>query len=86
MKRQEKTGSRVELKYCESCGELSVRPMGSGLVYCATCAVQHAEERIPLLALPGPRRRPRLPTGILRGLHGCVGVDEMGGFTFEVQV
>ena len=66
--------ARVELKYCESCGGLRVRPMGSGLVYCSSCEAQHADERVPLLALPGPRRRPRLPCGMIRNLHGCVGV------------
>ena len=75
MTKHMETEVRVELKYCESCGGLRVRPMGSGLVYCSSCAAQHAEEGIPLLALPGPRRRPRLPSGVIRDLHGCVGAS-----------
>ena len=79
------TEVRVELKYCESCGGLRVRPMGSGLVYCANCEAQHADEGIPLLALPGPRRRPRLPSGVIRDLHGCVGASVQARFLREAR-
>lgn len=47
---------RVELKYCERCGELWVRPQGAGGVYCASC-------RAGLAAMPdpgvAPARKPR---------------------------
>jgi len=52
----------VELKYCERCGGLWLRPMLTGGVYCASC-------RVRLAALPDPgepaprtikRRKPRL--------------------------
>ena len=71
MKEQAVTTMRVELKYCESCGGLQVRPMGSGLLYCSKCEALHADESIPLLTLPGHRRRPRLPSGIARDIHSC---------------
>lgn len=40
----------VELKYCERCGGLWLRPLGLQEIYCPTCT--------PLMAdLPLPRRR-----------------------------
>ncbi len=42
------SGTRMELKYCERCGGLWLRPKGSGLSYCAGCAAAMAE-------LPGVR-------------------------------
>ena len=48
---------QLELKYCERCGGLWVRPQGSGLVYCAPCVVKVAD-------LPKPRHyrtKPRIP-------------------------
>lgn len=40
----------VELKYCERCGGLWLRPLGLQEIYCPTC--------IPLMAdLPLPRRK-----------------------------
>jgi Zn-finger nucleic acid-binding protein len=33
----------LELKYCERCGGLWLRPAGGGQVYCASCAKQMAE-------------------------------------------
>jgi len=47
----------LELKYCERCGGLWMRPLGSQEVYCNTCVA-------PISELPGVRRRksrPRLP-------------------------
>lgn len=53
----------MELKYCERCGGLWLRPAGSGLTYCAGCAAQMAE--LPAVRLKTPvggeqeeRRRP----------------------------
>lgn len=40
----------VELKYCERCGGLWLRPLGTREIYCSTC--------IPLMAdLPSLRRK-----------------------------
>jgi hypothetical protein len=47
----------LELKYCERCGGLWVRPLRSEEVYCASCAIEMAD-----LALPRKRKStPRLP-------------------------
>ncbi len=32
------TPVRLELKYCERCGSLGLRPAASGAIYCASCA------------------------------------------------
>ena len=39
----------LELKYCERCGALSLRPQGSEQVYCRGCAIK-------MLDLPIPRK------------------------------
>lgn len=63
---------RLELKYCEGCGGLQVRPVGSGLVYCLRCETRQADERTPLAQPPRrARRRPRLPRGLVPDLQGC---------------
>jgi len=41
---------QLELKYCERCGGLWLRPRGSDLVFCAACAISMA-------GLPAPRVR-----------------------------
>ncbi len=66
-----KSGERVELKYCEGCGALHLRPVGSGLVFCRRCEAEQTEERV-FLAPPQKkptRRQPRLPRGV--DLQGC---------------
>ena len=35
--------SKFELKYCERCGGLWLRPVGGGQIYCVTCAAQMAD-------------------------------------------
>ncbi len=54
---------QIELKYCERCGGLWLRPQGTNGVYCASC-------RVWLAAMPDPgeapprktrRRKARLP-------------------------
>jgi Zn-finger nucleic acid-binding protein len=50
---------RFELKYCERCGGLWLRPAGSGQIYCVECGRQMAE-------MPAPSREranPKLPRG-----------------------
>lgn len=44
-------GIHVELKYCERCGGLWLRPQGTGGVYCAGCCA-HLE------AMPNPGTAP----------------------------
>jgi len=54
---------QIELKYCERCGGLWLRPQGTNGVYCGSC-------RVCLAAMPDPgeapprktrRRKARLP-------------------------
>lgn len=52
----------LELKYCERCGGLWLRPVDGGQVYCLVCGPQMAE-------LPPPKKAPgrvRVPRGPLR--------------------
>ena len=42
---------QVELKYCERCGGLWLRPQGADGVYCASC-------RVLLAAMPDPGEAP----------------------------
>jgi ribosomal protein L37AE/L43A len=37
------TNSRLELKYCEGCGALTLRPSSSSEIYCSRCAKKFAE-------------------------------------------
>lgn len=46
---------QLELKYCERCGGLWLRPQGSELVFCASCARAMAG----LAGLPASLRVPR---------------------------
>ena len=46
---------RVELKYCERCGGLWLRPQGTDGVYCASC-------RVRLEARPNPGDAPPCKT------------------------
>ena len=70
----------VELKYCERCGGLWLRPAGAGQVYCSRCEPAMAE-------LPrGIRKRTKtvLPAGprCAEDLHGYAergGLDAEGG-------
>jgi hypothetical protein len=58
-RRQEDDVVRMELKYCEHCGSLWLRPSGTERVYCESCQPKVAE-------LPPPKKNPervRLPVG-----------------------
>jgi hypothetical protein len=52
---------QLELKYCERCGGLWLRPKGSDLVFCAGCARVMAG--LPGLRLVQRRRGASLPAG-----------------------
>ncbi len=51
MGRMEGQEIQVELKYCERCGGLWLRPRGAEGVYCASC-------RVRLAAMPNPEEAP----------------------------
>lgn len=42
----------LELKYCERCGGLWLRPKGSDMVFCAACALSMAGMEAPVRVLP----------------------------------
>jgi hypothetical protein len=52
---------RVELKYCECCGGLLLRPAGTEAIYCAGCAARIRELAPPRM----PNRRRRLAVSAL---------------------
>lgn len=54
---------KLELKYCERCGGLWLRPRDSEAVYCATC-----EELIAEL----PPSRGRTPSGAMHAARACL--------------
>jgi len=86
MKTKAETETRVELKYCESCGALQLRPMGSGLLYCAKCEERQAGEGVPLTRVAQKRRSPRLPSGTIRDLQGCVDPSAALSCAREVRI
>jgi len=55
--------SKLELKYCERCGGIWLRPHGSDTVYCAACA-----EDIRQL----PPSRGGDPSGTLQAAYGAI--------------
>jgi hypothetical protein len=73
-------GTRLELKYCERCGGLWLRPAGGCQIYCATCSRAMAE-------LPPVARRPEnIDASIDRrnvaneyNFHGELELDAIGG-------
>jgi hypothetical protein len=67
-------GLRLELKYCERCGGLLLRPAGSGAVYCDTCGRDMAEVAVRGRRREGKKsRQPRLPVAIGDEPHGYAG-------------
>jgi len=58
---------QFELKYCERCGGLWLRPVGGGQIYCVGCGRQMAD-------LPAASRKaasPRMPQGPQWGVDHC---------------
>lgn len=61
----------VELKYCERCGGLWLRPHGVNGVYCASCSLRLAARPDPGKApARKPRRRKARLTGAVDGGEG----------------
>jgi uncharacterized Zn finger protein (UPF0148 family) len=55
MESNETTGLKLELKYCEGCGALLAREVGSGTTYCAVCQRQLVEMELPRFVQSRPR-------------------------------
>jgi Zn-finger nucleic acid-binding protein len=75
----------LELKYCERCGGLWLRPVGGGQIYCVDCGRAMAE----LPPASYEVRKARVPRGPLWEVHGeeaddyeeeqGIDVDTVGG-------
>ena len=74
--------TQVELKYCERCGGLWLRPQGDGGVYCGSCRVRMADMPRPVYARPG---KPRLPRPKAEDLQGQVQIEYLQAVT-ELEV
>jgi hypothetical protein len=61
----------LELKYCERCGGLWLRPAGGAQIYCITCARQMAE-------MPPASRK--LESSSLDRSAPAAGIDDMDQF------
>jgi hypothetical protein len=80
----------IELKYCERCGGLWLRPQGADAVYCADCQVLVDARQNPTVT---PFEKPRLRKGSIqrtckqrRDLHGSGKIDYLEGVaTIEVH-
>ncbi len=59
--------SSLELKYCERCGALWLRPAGGGQIYCVSCAVA-VGEMPPATYRRDGERNPQMPQGPRRGM------------------
>jgi hypothetical protein len=73
----------IELKYCERCGGLWLRPQGADAVYCAGCQVLVEARQNPTVT-PSHKPRPRKGCGQgtckQRGdLHGSGRIDYLEG-------
>ena len=71
---------RVEMKYCERCGSLWLRAIGSQTVYCCRCERQMRDLPLAGRQKAGMRRRPT-DSGNLDIFHASsgVGVSNCGG-------
>jgi hypothetical protein len=55
---------KFELKYCERCGGLWLRPAGSGQIYCVACGSEM--EKMPPVSYERTGN-PKVPQGPVRG-------------------
>lgn len=60
---QERQFTRLELKYCERCGELWVRQQGTAEVRCRRCVGEEEELATRWRARSHPERPVKLPCG-----------------------
>ncbi len=68
----------VELKYCERCGGLWLRPRGDPEVYCASCRLRMTElPRLPAALIPARRRERRRCGTVPLRLESLQGIAEL---------
>lgn len=70
----------LELKYCERCGGLWLRPVGGCQIYCVTCGRDIAQLP-PASHEPG---RPRVPQGPQWG-DDCLGYEDEEGMDLDAS-
>jgi hypothetical protein len=68
-----------ELKYCERCGGLWLRPTGGGQIYCRACSCALGDLP-PVSHQPG--RNPQMPQGPRWGMDD-IDYDKYGNFDFD---
>jgi len=77
-------GIQLDLKYCERCGGLWLRPYGTDGVYCAACSAYFAE-RPKVMDMPArkPRRRRERKATEEREM-GSLSIVNLEGVAMEV--
>ena len=78
----EAKGIAMELKYCERCGGLWLRPQGDGEVYCGSCRVRLADMPQPVEKRSS---KPRLPRPKPEDLQAQVQIEYLQAAT-ELEV
>jgi hypothetical protein len=80
--------SSLELKYCERCGGLWLRPVGGGQIYCVACAsamgelppASHQRDGLRGPTMPkGPQRAANESAAESYGKYGDLDLDAWGG-------
>jgi len=74
--------TQVELKYCERCGGLWLRPQGDSEVHCGSCRLRMADMPRPIYERP---RKPRLPCPKAEDLRGQAQIEYLQAVT-ELEV
>jgi hypothetical protein len=75
--------SKLELKYCERCGSLWLRPVGGGQIYCRACACALGD--LPPVSCELTRvRGPQMQQGPRWGMDDS-DYDEHGNFDFDAS-
>ena len=77
-------GIQLDLKYCERCGGLWLRPYGTDGVYCAACSAYFAERPKPADAPPRKPRRRRARKVVEEGEMCSLPVLNLEGVAMEV--
>jgi hypothetical protein len=77
-------GIQLDLKYCERCGGLWLRPYGTDGVYCAACSAYFAERPKPTDAPPRKARRRRARKVVEEGEMCSLLVLNLEGVAVEV--
>ena len=86
--RMESQEIQVELKYCERCGGLWLRPQGADGVHCGSCRLRLAAMPDPGVAPPRTgKRRARVPGVSRETVRTATRIDSLQGVApMEVRV